>query len=835
MDKKDLECAICLNRFQQPKTLKCMHTYCLHCIQKWVETHGKMKCPTCKQEHDLTKEDLNKLASNAMISQLLEYVMKTEDQKPLKCSFCDNQPAYHCSTCQLYLCGTQCVKQHKALPSTKDHPLYTLDIKEPDGQPTNCQVHCNTPLEFYCSNCNKSACKRCEHILRCYQKQHEVIPMSTAIEEFNKNATELVKLAQEIENKLTEKLEFIDKNKSLCKLQLKLSRTAIEIQENKLIKKVKEKSKKLTLILEKIHKEKEDAFDSTFKDTDSKRTQLNNLMATVNKMMNKPEERESLGSHTTTINTVRDKVLATDFDKSFDKINMTPKFIPCSHLDELMNTEGIGKITTADSMLYEVDDNDKEITVTKGQSFVVKVSSLSESDVCQIAATLINSSGEKLPTEVEYDENGQYKITGRCSVEGDWKMKITARDEHIKGSPVNIKVEKLGLVHTTDSISDYKEHDKELKVTDVVLARDGCILVSSRSKYILKFNQSGSFVARIQVPQNVKVNRMHLMSDGNMIYSDAIAECVVLCDEKLQEVRSFGKGTLKSPFGLTLNKETRALYVADISAHFVYKFNVDDGRLLGKIGSAGSGVGQMKQPRDVTLTKEGHVIVADIGNDRIQMFDANDKFMRILVGTGEKDGKVWGPCGVTMDMDENIIVSSNHKLQLFDKNGVFITRIDHKNDGLQCPLGITVIPNRPRRVAVANHRPNNMTNFHFCTRINDHKTDVTINTLGVLTRAARSTTSAILQKPANTDHAIQHNLMPNWEATTGKTTPNEKTGRSQSLFIRCNKDKVMNRIKEHTKSQLYNHLIEPTHGLDQLHNLRSTSGGCVRCRQQVKS
>ncbi|XP_033116719.1 E3 ubiquitin-protein ligase TRIM71-like [Anneissia japonica] len=186
-----------------------------------------------------------------------------------------------------------------------------------------------------------------------------------------------------------------------------------------------------------------------------------------------------------------------------------------------------------------------------------------------------------------------------------------------------------------------------------------------------------------------------------------------LCDDKFQEVRSFGKDMLKSPVGLTLNKETRALYVADVYAHCVYKFNVDDGRLLGNIGSQGSEVGQIRQPQDVTLTKKGHVIVADFTNDRIQMFDANGKFMRTLVGSGREDGKVLSPFGVTMDMDENIIVSSNHKLQLFDKNGVFITRIDHKNDGLECPLGITVISNRPRRVAVANLGQNNVKIFNY--------------------------------------------------------------------------------------------------------------------------
>ncbi|XP_033108610.1 E3 ubiquitin-protein ligase TRIM71-like [Anneissia japonica] len=434
-------------------------------------------------------------------------------------------------------------------------------------------------------------------------------------------------------------------------------------------------------------------------------------MASISTMMNKPQETGTLKSHKTTINTVRDEVLRNDFDKSFYKKNITPTFIPSTHLDEVMNTECIGKITTVDGM-YKVDQHDEAITITKGQLFAVTVSSLSESDASKLSATLSNPSHEESATEVEYQGNGEYKITSRCNVEGDWQMKIIAGEAHIKGSPVNIKVESLGLVHTTGNISDYKEHMKENKVTDVMLDKDGCILVSSRSKDILKFNQSGSFVSRIQVPQDVKVFKMHLMSDGHMVYSDDLEKCVVMCDDKYQKTISFGKGILKEPWGLTVNKTTGVLYVADGKAHCVFKFSIDDGRLLGKIGSEGSEVGQMNKPIDVTLTKEGHMIIADFANNRIQMFHANEKFLRIIVGFSKEDGKVWGPCGVTMDMDENIIVSSNHKLQLFDKNGVFIKRIDHEDDGLNVPIG-TVISNRSRRVAVANNRANNVKIFNY--------------------------------------------------------------------------------------------------------------------------
>ncbi|XP_033120956.1 RING finger protein nhl-1-like [Anneissia japonica] len=730
MDKKDLECAICLNRFHQPKTLKCMHTYCLQCIQKWVETHGKMKCPTCGQEHDLTKEDLKKLASNTMISQLLEYVMKIEDQKPTKCSFCDNQPSYHCSTCQLYLCGGNCIKQHKAVPSTKDHPLYTLDIKEQEGN--QCPAHCNNTLEFYCTTCNKSACKQCEHIFHCCQKQHEVIPMSTAVDEFNKDANEIVELAHEIKNKLTEKLQILTKDRLQFDSQVKLCRTAIEIHEKKLIKKVQEKSKELISDLDNIYKTNKGNFDSEINDIDSKMTQLKNLIVSINSIMNKPEKTKTLSSKMKTIKAVKDNVLETDFEQSFQQRNIKPNCIPSMQLDELMNTEGIGKITTADSMTYNVAEDDEQITVTKGQPFVVKVSSPTETN--QLVATLLNSSGEESATQIEYQEGKEYKITGRCNVEGNWKMKITVGAAYIKGSPVNIKVETLGLVHTIDNISDYKEHNKTETVTDVTLDRDGCILVSSCSKDILKFNQSGSFVARIQVPQDLKITFMHPTGDGHILFSDVLENRVVMCDYKFQEVRSIGKGMLEGSGGLTFNKETRALYVVDFCAHCIYKFNVDDSRHLGTLGSKGNGVGQMLNPTDVALTKEGHLIVADNGNQRIQMFDANDRFMTTLIHSGELDHNdedgdengdgdddsssftfnCSGPCGLTIDFEENILVSSiRNGLKLFDKNGVFIKRIDHADDGLKIPCGIHAISVRPRRVAVADHIANNIKIFNY--------------------------------------------------------------------------------------------------------------------------
>ena len=49
----ELECAICMETFNKPKLLYCMHTFCEECINKIVRrenSHGKISCPICRHE-----------------------------------------------------------------------------------------------------------------------------------------------------------------------------------------------------------------------------------------------------------------------------------------------------------------------------------------------------------------------------------------------------------------------------------------------------------------------------------------------------------------------------------------------------------------------------------------------------------------------------------------------------------------------------------------------------------------------------------------------------------------------------------------------------------------
>ena len=59
MDKKlakHLECAICLERFKEPKVLACQHSYCRKCLKRLVaDVDGRrdmfqVKCPECRRK-----------------------------------------------------------------------------------------------------------------------------------------------------------------------------------------------------------------------------------------------------------------------------------------------------------------------------------------------------------------------------------------------------------------------------------------------------------------------------------------------------------------------------------------------------------------------------------------------------------------------------------------------------------------------------------------------------------------------------------------------------------------------------------------------------------------
>ena len=75
--KKHLECPLCMDRFKEPKMLKCSHSYCLKCLQQIAEskpTSTKLTCPVCRAETSLIGKGVADLPTDFKITSLLDEI-----------------------------------------------------------------------------------------------------------------------------------------------------------------------------------------------------------------------------------------------------------------------------------------------------------------------------------------------------------------------------------------------------------------------------------------------------------------------------------------------------------------------------------------------------------------------------------------------------------------------------------------------------------------------------------------------------------------------------------------------------------------------------------------
>jgi len=128
------------------------------------------------------------------------------------------------------------------------------------------------------------------------------------------------------------------------------------------------------------------------------------------------------------------------------------------------------------------------------------------------------------------------------------------------------------------------------------------------------------------------------------------------------------------------------LYVADGGNDRIQKFD-SNGKLLLKWGSKGNGDGQFKDPWGVAIDAQGNVYVDDganaYGNDRIQKFDSNGKFLVKWGSSGKSNNQFLNPYDVAVDDAGNIYVADNGnaRVQKLDVGGNVIASL------IKCPSG----------------------------------------------------------------------------------------------------------------------------------------------------
>ena len=124
------------------------------------------------------------------------------------------------------------------------------------------------------------------------------------------------------------------------------------------------------------------------------------------------------------------------------------------------------------------------------------------------------------------------------------------------------------------------------------------------------------------------------------------------------------------PTGMTVDEKGN-MWIAETHAYRVAVYSPECSEIM-SFGGYGQEDGQFVYVTDVALGPEGRVYVSEYGgNDRVQEFDREGRFVGVLGGVGEEPGSFRRPQALLALSDGSLLVAdaSNHRIQKFSPDG----------------------------------------------------------------------------------------------------------------------------------------------------------------------
>ncbi len=133
-------------------------------------------------------------------------------------------------------------------------------------------------------------------------------------------------------------------------------------------------------------------------------------------------------------------------------------------------------------------------------------------------------------------------------------------------------------------------------------------------------------------------------------------------------------GRRVTPLGLDVDEQGR-IVVTDVQNHRIILF---DAYLAVELafGSYGTHPGQFDAPEGVAFTRDGSILVTDSGNGRLQLFDTGGTFLRFIPSSGESN-PLLKPRRAVIDNTGNVYVADPEagRVFVFDEDGALIRSI----------------------------------------------------------------------------------------------------------------------------------------------------------------
>lgn len=124
---EEVKCALCLELFDKPVILHCLHTFCASCLKELVTSNNTISCPLCRTPIKLEDKGIAGLRTNYHLLNIVEKMRKASAKRCDECQV--SYVTEHCKQCRAYLCP-QCGIRIHSLRLLRDHVRHPVSPED---------------------------------------------------------------------------------------------------------------------------------------------------------------------------------------------------------------------------------------------------------------------------------------------------------------------------------------------------------------------------------------------------------------------------------------------------------------------------------------------------------------------------------------------------------------------------------------------------------------------------------------------------------------------------------------------------------------------------------
>ena len=653
----DALCELCEEYYNDPRMLPRLHSFCLKCLEKRVDTQDSMKtlhCPNCEEQVNLSNNRLSDLphdlykANEATIARINDKVENAEEH----CEACGRnddtgKAVAYCSECAEHLCKF-CEGRHRKRAA--EHRLFYIgqrNIKTNEAsqyQPKMfCETHTDYVLDLYCKQCDKLICKYC--MAFDHADHHKECDLLNRVA--GKEMEGLCGRESEVNGAVAAVTRAITSCHDMVK-QVEKNKRELRACVNSSLEHVKE------ALLAHV----DDTCSGKVEGLKTQAGQLQQMqdgLSLASKLIAlAPSQSPAQQLSTNTVISERVAKLMGEFERA----PLTPSrdAAVSTHIaDNISKMIVLGCISGGCHPASSTCDVGYVPYAVIGKLRTVKVVARNKKgSACsysgeKVIARLVSSHGSTIHAEPTDNGDGTYSTSFTPQNIGAHELHVTIAYQDIKCSPFQLHVAQSRSTHFTE----------------------------------LQLSVPHSFTTN-DSPYDVAVT-----DEGLVAVAEYKNQTVTLYSERGQKKMSFGtakhcgngEGELHLPSAVAVRRDF--IYVCDSGNSRVQKFSIGKESFVSKFGRGAEGPGKIGTPTGICIDPEGKVFVADMKNDCIHVFCSDDSFAFSFPCT-EK------PWGLAFDRQGQLHVAAHdsHCVRVLTSEGTSLS--EYGSDTLSCPTGIAI-------------------------------------------------------------------------------------------------------------------------------------------------